>query len=391
MDYDPKTVVWDKQRQSKEHRGNARVLVVGPTNPSTGGIPSYINDLLSSTLREEFNLGLLDPLIIKMRIKKQESHLSLKELKGGLMVLKIFVEAIRSFDPALVHIHTSSYWGFYEKAVLLAIAKIIFKKRVILHIHGGEFDIFYQKALCKWLIDWITLWADKTLIVSKEIKERLGFVNMMHVDNCVAFNDGMFSIKKEEVRKNYAIPKDKTVFLSLALLQERKGLIDTLEVFKIIVGDRNDFLFIIAGEGPERERIIKFVQDNRLSENVRIYDYISGQKKDDILLLSDVFISNSMVESFGISLIEAVSHGLFVITTPVGIASNAERVFNNGNCIIIPLKSSEALQQAILKILNKDIDLEKITTKNYFDFKIRFDVDPVFDKMRGIYEEVLAG
>ncbi len=390
MDYDPKAIIWDDQWRSKEHRGKRRVLVVGPASPSTGGIPSYIDDLLLSKLKGQFLLGLLDPLVVKKRFYKQESHFSLKEAKASLRVLRTLIMAIRKFDPVLVHLHTSSYWGFYEKAVLLAIAKTILNKRVIFHIHGGEFDLFYDKSSWKKFIDRIIRWADKTLMVSKEIQERLGLVDAIHVDNCVRFKDEVFHIKKEALREKYAIPKEKTVFLSVALLQERKGLLGTLEVFKKIHAERKDFMFIIAGEGPEKERILRFVEANKLGYNVIVYDYISGQKKDDIFFLSDVFISNSKVESFGISLIEAVSHGLFVIATPVGIASDAEKVFNSENCIIVPINNNNALRDAILTILDKRIDLDKVTRKNYFDFKKRFDVEPVFDRMSVIYEEVLG-
>lgn len=39
--------------------------------------------------------------------------------------------------------------------------------------------------------------------------------------------------------------------------------------------------------------------------------------------------------------------------------------------------------------MDRKIDIIKAKRKNYFDFKKRFDVEPVFDKMRGIYRDVL--
>ena len=150
-------------------------------------------------------------------------------------------------------------------------------------------------------------------------------------------------------------------------------------------------MFLIAGEGPERDRIMNFIETNGIGDNVKIYDYVSGQKKEEIFLLSDVFISNSKVESFGVSVLEAISHGLFVITTPVGIASDAEKLFNNGNCIIVPINDNDALQDGIIMILNNKIKTEKVKRKNYFEFKERFDVEPVLGKMKLIYEEVLEG
>ena len=93
--------------------------------------------------------------------------------------------------------------------------------------------------------------------------------------------------------------------------------------------------------------------------------------------------------SIGITLLEAVSHCLFVITTPVGIASDAEKVFNDENCSIVPINNNDALRDSILAILDKKIDIAKAKRKNYFDFKKRFDKKPVFDNIGTIYRHML--
>lgn len=367
-----------------------KVLIVGPASPSTGGIPSYIDDLLLSGLRKKFKMRLLDPLMVKKRFKKQESHVSPKEIVASMRVLTAFVKNIRRYRPALVHIHTSSYWGFYEKAILMLVTRYLFKKKAILHIHGGRFDQFYNGAICKNLIRWIIWQADKTLIVSKSIKETLRLSNAIHVDNCTRFEKSLFSGNKVALKKKYGVPHNKKVFLSATLLQKEKGIYETLKAFNSIHKRRGDFYLIIAGEGPEEGSLMNYVKTKDLVRNVKIMDYISGQVKDDIFHLSDCFILNSVVESFGISLIEAVSHGLFVITTPVGIASEAENVFYEGNCILVPIKNTKALENAILSVLDKKIDIVRIREKNFNDFKARFDIEPVFEKMELIYEEMLT-
>lgn len=387
--YNPRTIIWKEETKSKGCDKKQRILVVASASPFIGGIESYIDDLLSSELKDQFLLGQLDPLEIKKRFQEQKSHLSLKELNDGFRVIISFIKAMRKFDPALVHIHTSSYWGFYEKAFLLAIAKIVFKRKVIFHIHGGEFDLFYHKSLLKRFIDRIIHWADKRLIVSKKIKENIGDTCMTVVDNSTHFDDRALTVDKGALRDKYGIPKEKTVFLSVAILEKRKRIYETVEVFKDILACRNDFVFIIAGQGPEKERILRFINKHSLNNNVEIYDYIDGQEKEEIFLLADVFIFNSSNESFGVTLMEAVSHCLFVITTPVGIASDAEKVFNNENCSIVPINNNDELRDSILAVLDKRIDIAKAKKKNYFDFKKRFDKKPVFDKLGAIYRHML--
>lgn len=389
--YDSKIIAWGDERGSKKCNEKKRVLVVGPASPSKGGVTSYLDELLSSQLREYFQLGSLNPLLVKRRFEIiQKSHFSIKEVIAALKVITTFIRTLRKFDPTLVHIHTSSWWGFYEKAVLLLITKYIFKKKSILHIHGGGFDTFYNGALSKNLLNWILRQPNKTLIVSKAIKDKIGLENVTLVDNCVRFDKAILSRDKILLREKYGIPKEKTVFLSAALFQKIKGIDRTLVAFKEIHRNREDFYFIIAGEGPEKSNIIGFVESNKLTKNVRIMDYITGQEKEDIFLLADVFILNSIMEGLPITQLESLSYGLFLITTPLGIASDAENVFNDENCIRVPINDNEALKKAILSVLDKNIDIENVTRKNFYESKNRFDVKPVFEKMKLIYEEVLS-
>jgi len=79
-----------------------------------------------------------------------------------------------------------------------------------------------------------------------------------------------------------------------------------------------------------------------------------------------------------------------MITTPVGAASEAENVFDDENSIIVAINDNNALKNAILMVLNKQIDFEMITRKNFHDFRSRFDVGSVANQMKQIYEEVLG-
>ncbi|HEC64140.1 MAG TPA: glycosyltransferase [bacterium] len=382
-------IIKNDKLKDKDYEDKPRVLIVGPASPSKGGIPSYIDDLLSSQLNDHFYLTILDPLALKQRCKKQESHLSLKEVVSALRVITIFIKTVRKYNPELLHIHTSSYWGFYEKAALLAIVKIIFNKKVILHIHGGEFDLFYKHSPWKKFICRILRWADKTLIVSKKFKEVIKEDCLICVDNSTCFSEDWKYVDKDKLVGKYGFNSNKILFLSLALLEKRKGIYETLQVFKSLAARRDDFLYIIAGEGPEKERLSEFIIENGLTDNIKMLDFVSGQNKKELLFMADAFILNSSNESFGVSLVEAVSHGLFVITTPVGIASDAENIFDDSNCIRVPIGNNLALEKAICNLLDKKINIAAIREMNYYNFKSRFDIEPVFEKMKKIYEEVL--
>ena len=109
MIYNPKLIVKGNKWKHENYVNRPRVLIVGPASPSTGGISSYVDALLSFQLEEHFHLRSFNPLIVKNRSEKQESHLDFKEMVAGIKVLKSFIEYMKRFNPTIVHIHTSSH------------------------------------------------------------------------------------------------------------------------------------------------------------------------------------------------------------------------------------------------------------------------------------------
>ena len=366
------------------------VLIVSPAKPAKGGIASYVEDLLISGLRDEYDLRLFDCHALKNRSKKRASHVDIKEIYNGLKVLKHFVRHLRDCSPALVHIHTSSYWGFYEKALLLFIAKYFFRKKTILHIHGGGFDGFYESSRARWLIRWLIGNADKVLFVSRKTMMNAQYCRGIHVDNSVRFAENTWKDDVEELRRKYGIPIEKKVFLSASLFNKEKGLDGALKAFGEISKRRNDYYYVIAGEGPEQTFMEKVMSAAVLSDTVRIIPFVSGDRKSELFRLADAFILNSTIESFAITLVEAVSYGLYVITTPVGIASYDEDVFNDANCTRVPVGDGAELERAITSFIDGEVELDGVIEDNYNVFKERFDVVPVFERLSSIYSQVLS-
>jgi glycosyltransferase involved in cell wall biosynthesis len=69
----------------------------------------------------------------------------------------------------------------------------------------------------------------------------------------------------------------------------------------------------------------------------------------------DVFVSSSIVESFGVAICEALMCGKPVVSTANG---GVEDMVNQENGMIVPLQDYQAMAEAILKIKNKEITFD---------------------------------
>lgn len=80
-----------------------------------------------------------------------------------------------------------------------------------------------------------------------------------------------------------------------------------------------DFIFDVVGNGEMFEDVQRFIIENNLAENIRLHGCINDRDKMNLLLrLSDLFIFPSLSEGSPRVVIEAMSQGTPVISTPVG-------------------------------------------------------------------------
>lgn len=111
-----------------------------------------------------------------------------------------------------------------------------------------------------------------------------------------------------------------------------------------------DVGLLIVGDGSERERLQKLVQDLGLDHRV----YFAGQKTQVELLAlmktCDLFVLNSTYEGLPHIVLEAMGVGIPVVATAVGGTPELVKDYITGR--LIPPHSPETLQQVIRELLD---------------------------------------
>lgn len=100
----------------------------------------------------------------------------------------------------------------------------------------------------------------------------------------------------------------------LGRLVPRKGCMNLLAAFALLPADlHKNIELLVAGDGPERQKLEKFVASSKLA-NVKFLGYIDEKSKPDLLASAQVAVFPSLGgESFGIVLIEAMAAGTRVV------------------------------------------------------------------------------
>ncbi|MEK7603092.1 MAG: glycosyltransferase family 4 protein [Patescibacteria group bacterium] len=113
--------------------------------------------------------------------------------------------------------------------------------------------------------------------------------------------------------KNHRINKKTTDILYVGRLEKRKGVKYLIEAFSLLKNRLPETKLIIAGDGPDREKLENYVVENEILD-VKFLGQISEEKKLSLLKYSALFCSPALYgESFGIVLLEAMANGLPIV------------------------------------------------------------------------------
>jgi glycosyltransferase involved in cell wall biosynthesis len=169
-----------------------------------------------------------------------------------------------------------------------------------------------------------------------------------------------------------------------------KGLELLLDVFADLVKDGQEFYLDIVGEmaDPEVvERLEEMVKDSRLADRVKWHGMLTGEEKDELLAVSDIFVFTSYQETFPLVILEAMQHGLPVIASAVGAVP--EIIEDNVSGILFEPGNIKELHDK-LELLGKDPDLRvELGKKALNRYEERYTWKHFAEGMQKIFREIL--
>jgi glycosyltransferase involved in cell wall biosynthesis len=194
-------------------------------------------------------------------------------------------------------------------------------------------------------------YSDRVIFVSENMAEnaaaKYNFSNWSIIQN--GFESIIFNLSlRDPVRKQKSI-------LSVGSLEHVKGHDLLLEAMKELPG----WHLTIVGDGRFNKQYSKYIEDNTLSERIKIISYLSPRELKALYAESALFCMPSRSESFGISAIEALACGLPVISSGTG---EMKKIIVNGvNGFILNELSSLCIEETLIKASKHQWDREKIS------------------------------
>jgi glycosyltransferase involved in cell wall biosynthesis len=340
-----------------------RVLLVGPDPSQIGGVATFLGILLSSSLREKYELIHLDTSRGKHGAGAAGKFAPINMLylaRQTFQFLKIGLQE----KPQIVHLPINMSWAFWKEATFILLGSLLGMK-VVAHLHEGVFDRYYLKSssLSRRLIGWVMRRADVVIALSNRwrdflLEEVSPDLRVEVVPNTVG---PMFASAIDQART----ARPENIVLFVGGLARKKGVFDLLSAVPIVVSHLGDTRFLFAGSAESKnagEEIERQCEEGKLDGSVEFLGVVTGREKVDLFQGATLFVLPSYADNFPYALLEAMSAGLPVITTPVGAIPEIVEEGKHG--FLIEPGDYGALADRIIRLLRDSTLRRKMALAN---------------------------
>ncbi len=167
-------------------------------------------------------------------------------------------------------------------------------------------------------------------------------------------------------REDNQVSPEKLKFITVGRLAPWKNIDIMLETFAMYKRLNNDFIFYIVGSGPEEVALKELTRKLVLEQEVVFTGQLDKESLSQFYEKSNIYIQGSSYEGLPHVILEAISHNLSIISTPIG--GTNEVLMNGRNGWIWQLrKSFKPVKEDLLKIieeLTNNMEKDRLLKKN---------------------------
>ncbi|MEL7083940.1 MAG: glycosyltransferase family 4 protein [Cyanobacteria bacterium J06597_1] len=348
------------------------ILMLGPGLGVSGGMTSVETLILETPL---------DDIEIE-HISSFEEGVIGRKLTVFLSALGKLVGEVIARPIGSVHVHVS-YGGSALRAAIIVLLMSVFRKPVMLHMHGSEFHVFFAKipTAAKQLLGAAFRKCQYMIVLSDSWKAFYSTNLGIDPDKVI--------VLPNPVKLPSTVPsrstREQVRCVFLGRLGQRKGTFELLRAFAALPAETlANALLVVAGDG-EIEKAKQLAAELGISERVEFAGWVGRETRDRLLAESNIFVLPSHNEGLPMAVLEAMGWGLAVITTPVG--GIPELVTPDDDGVLVEPGNVEELTAA-LKRLIEDESTRKLLGERARARVTPLSVDTYMEKLSGLYKSM---
>jgi len=339
-----------------EESGNLKIITVNPTIQYKGGLPPTFADNIRYTINA-FQKG--KKIIKNQNIDVIHSNNFSPSLAGSL--ISYFTKT-----PHITTIH--DIFSIYDKE--------FWKK------WAGQSNVsqtnarlvpFFEKLMMRFRFDCIHTVSDAT----KDDIQKIGTKKPIHIiPNCIQDEEQVIT----ELNTNQFVYLGRLVFY--------KNVEVILKAFKIVAEKFPDVKLVIAGDGPHKSSLEELAKKLDINNNITFTGYVTPNEKKKLLAESNALLFPSIIEGFGLVMLESFQQKRPVITSDIPPMSDI--VENNKTGLVIDPHDENKWAESIIQLINNTSLSDEMGKNGNQELKTKYNQELFYERLIKMYNDVLS-
>jgi glycosyltransferase involved in cell wall biosynthesis len=186
-------------------------------------------------------------------------------------------------------------------------------------------------------------------------------------------------------RQDYGFSQDEVLLVSVGRQVARKATGQLIAMMDTLRNENARLL--VLGSGPQEQMLKKEVTDRQLNKKVRFMGFVEEAEKFRLLRLSDIYVSTSQHEGFGLVFLEAMACGLPVICYDYG--GQTDFLEDGTTGYLVPLNDLKSFTDRSLTLM-RDSKLRRKIGQNNLQKAEGLFIDNCAQRYEDIFNEVIT-
>ncbi|OQB13246.1 MAG: Alpha-D-kanosaminyltransferase [Firmicutes bacterium ADurb.Bin193] len=368
-------------------------LVHAISDTNIGGAGRYLLTYLSCHDRESFDVSVIVPKgsrltdeIKKLGFRVVEAEAMADRSVSVFDILKLY-KILRREKPHIVHTHAAL--SARIAARLAGVPRIVYtrhsvfpQKKYLTSGLGKRINGFAARLLSDGII--AVAGAAAKNLTDTGISEK----NIRIIYNGVEPLPRLSEEEKDGIRRKFGISPDEKIVAIIARLEAVKGHEYFIEAAGLVKKAGIKARFVIAGTGSRYEELKRLVEGKNLSDTVLFTGFLNNVSELENIM--DIQANASYgTEAASLSLLEGMSLGKPAVVSDFG--GNPELIEDGVNGFVVPIKNSQAMADAIIRLLTDEALMNDMSKRSVEIFESRFTSQIMTQKMEQFYKSLTEG
>lgn len=362
-----------------------RVLYTVPRGfTGKGGIERH-SGYLAAALREPGWQG-LEGIEVAFMATRGPGHIAFSPLYLAAALLRILAARLRG-GPLLVHLTVSLRGSTLRKGILAAWARLLGAK-VVLHLRGSGYDQFYRErpAPGRAAIRRLFRRAARVLVLGEPWRRFMVSELGVAAERVIVLPNAV----PDPGRPAHPPAKGRGEpcrILFLGQLGARKGVPELIAALAALPAQAPPWQAVLAGDG-DAAGFAQAAAAAGLAGRIAFPGWVGAEEAAALLARADIHVLPSHAENLPVAVLEAASHGLAIVTTPVGAVP--DHFTDGANALLVPPGDVPALAAALGRLLADPAERDRLSEAARAIYLERFSILAYRDRLAEIYRDLLA-